>query len=115
LLNVFGRVLTPGEVEIQFNRHAVPDPGIIKSFTATPSRQDAGGTVTLAWEVGEFGTLDLDGVGDVSDMTTEGIGTLEITLDRSETFVLAATNAQGASGHRNCGCPGRRHPVDNEC
>ena len=97
LLNVFGRVLTPREVEIQFNRHAVPDPGIIKSFTATPSRQDAGGTVTLAWEVGEFGTLDLDGVGDVSDMTNEGMGTLEITLDRSETFVLAATNAEGAS------------------
>lgn len=97
LINVFGRVLTADEVQTQFERYAIPDAGLINSFTATPDRVPAGGTVTLAWDVEAFDTLTIPGIGDVSGETTDGQGSLEVVVDQITTYTLVATSAAGTS------------------
>lgn len=97
LVNVFGRVLTAAEVQTQFERYAIPDAGLINSFTATPDRVASGGTVTLAWDVAPFDTLTISGVGDVSGNTTDGQGSIQVTVDQITTYTLVATSGDGTS------------------
>lgn len=98
LLNVFNRSLTADEVQIQFERFAIPDPGLITAFTASPERTGTGQPVTFSWEVGAFDTLTLDpGVGDVSGNTTGGMGSIEVTPTQSAVYTLTAASADGAS------------------
>ncbi|MCB1125755.1 MAG: hypothetical protein KDM81_04615, partial [Verrucomicrobiae bacterium] len=97
LINVFGRTLSAAEVQTQFERYAIPDPGLIQSFTATPDRVNSGGTVTLAWEVGAFDALIIPGIGDVAGATVDGSGSVEVTVDAITVFTLIASNAEGSS------------------
>lgn len=65
---------------------------IIESFTADAEVIGAGSPLTLSWEVGQFDTLEIDnGVGDVSLLTTDGVGSIEVTPDTSTTYTLTAT------------------------
>lgn len=97
LINVFGRTLSADEVQTQFERYAIPDPGLINSFTATPERVTSGGTVTLAWDVGEYDSLTILEIGDVSGNTTDGIGSIDVTVDEITVFTLVASNSEGSS------------------
>ena len=99
LLNVYDRALTGDEVEIMFGRVAIPDPGLIQDFTASPERASSGETVTLAWEVGDVQKLTLIGPngGDVAPLTSGGAGTLEVQLDQSARYSLVAESEAGTS------------------
>ena len=99
LLNVYERALTEEEVNETFNRIAIPDPGLINSFTATPDRAASGSDVTLSWSVGDFQSLTLigPGGGDVSDQTNNGEGSLVVQLSQSASYSLVAEGTDGAS------------------
>jgi len=75
---------------------AGPTDPVINSFTATPaSLSDAGGSVTLAWDVSDATQLSIDqGVGSVSPLTT-GSKTEQVTS--STKWTLTATNANGSA------------------
>jgi hypothetical protein len=99
LLNVYDRALSEEEVIETFNRIAIPDPGLINSFTATPDRAASGSDVTLSWSVGDFESLTLlgPGGGDVSDQTINGEGSLIVQLSQSARYSLVAEGTNGAS------------------
>lgn len=99
LLNIYDRALAAEEVGTMFGRVAIPDPGLIQSFGASPERASAGEAVTLAWEVTAFERLSLigPGGGDVAAQTVNGAGTLEVQLDQSARYSLIAENSAGTS------------------
>ena len=61
VLNVYDRALTDEEVRVLFERVAIPDPGLIENFSASPERAASGETVTLSWSVGDVQKLTLLG------------------------------------------------------
>jgi hypothetical protein len=99
LLNVYDRPLTEEEVETAFNRIAIPDPGLINNFSATPDRAASGDSITLNWIVGEVQSLTLlgPGGGDVSALTANGEGSLDVQLTQSTRYSLVAEGVNGAS------------------
>jgi hypothetical protein len=99
LLNVYDRPLTAPEIEDTFLRIAIPDPGLIQSFTATPDRANSGDPITIAWNVEPFQTLMLmgPGGGNVAAMTENGVGNLEIRLSQSAQYTLIAEGDEGVS------------------
>lgn len=99
VLSVYDRALTEEEVRILFERVAIPDPGLIQSFTASPDRAASGETVTLSWNVGDVQTLTLlgPGGGDVLPSTQNGQGTLDVQLTQSAGYTLVAEGADGTS------------------
>ena len=99
LLNVYDRALDASEVENLFGRVAIPDPGLIQSFAATPDRVGIGEAVTLSWEVGAFDSLTLvgPGGGEVASLTANGSGSQSFELEQSARYSLVAVNAEGAS------------------
>ncbi len=98
LFNVFGRTLSAEEIQTQFDRHTVPDPEIINSFTALTDRAPSGSSVTLEWNVNDFETLQIiPNIDDVSMQTEMGVGSLDFTLEESITLTLVAVNSEGSS------------------
>ena len=98
LLNVYDRALSAEEVAEAFSRIAIADPELIVSFSASQDRVASGDAVTLAWEVGAAETLTLSaGNGDVTGITVNGVGSLEVHPTDSTVFTLVATNSEGAS------------------
>ena len=74
----------------------IPAAPTITSFTASPSSlPDAGGSVTLAWNVSGATALSIDnGVGSVTPLTS---GTVTPTVTATTPFTLSATNGNGIS------------------
>ena len=99
LLNIYDRALSAEEIDIMFRRIAIPDPGLIQSFTASPERASSGDTVTLSWQVGDVQGLTLigEGGGDVLPLTQDGVGTVEVQLNQSARYSLVAESADGNS------------------
>ena len=99
LLNVYDRALTAEEVDTMFGRVAIPDPGLIQSFSASPERASAGDTVTLTWEVSAFDKLSLigPGGGDAAPLTVNNAGAFDVQLDQSARYSLVAESSAGVS------------------
>lgn len=99
LLNIYDRALTEEEVRTLFERVAIPDPGLIENFTASPERAASGETVTLSWNVGDVQSLILLGPngGDVLASTQNGQGSLDVQLTQSAGYTLVAEGAEGTS------------------
>lgn len=99
LLNVYNRALSEEEVHETFNRIAIPDPGLINSFTATPDRATSGSDILLSWSVGDFQNLTLlgPGGGNLADQTSNGEGNLIVQLSQSARYSLVAEGTKGAS------------------
>ena len=98
LLNVFDKALSADEALDAFNRIAIADPELIQSFSSTQDRVASGDAVTFAWEVGAAETLTLSGGhGDVTGVTVNGVGSLEVHPTESTVFTLVATNSEGTS------------------
>jgi hypothetical protein len=99
VLNVYDRALTEEEVRVLFERVAIPDPGLIQTFTASPQRTASGENVTLSWDVEDVQTLTLLGPdgGDVLSSTQNGQGSLDVQLTQSAGYTLVAEGAEGTS------------------
>jgi hypothetical protein len=99
VLNVYDRALTDEEVRVLFERVAIPDPGLIENFSASPERAASGETVTLSWSVGDVQKLTLLGPdgGDVLSSTQNGQGILDVQLTQSAGYTLVAEGAEGTS------------------
>ena len=81
-----------GSVMPQVTVTVIPGP-VIASFTATPPAVFAGETVTLAWDVQNFTSIEIDqGVGVVAG----AMGSVEVTPAANTTYALTATNANGS-------------------
>ena len=66
-----------------------PQPLAIRSFTADFPATAVGDKVTLRWDVTKNVQVEIDqGVGDVTSSTVSGLGSTEVTLQRSRTFRL---------------------------
>jgi hypothetical protein len=91
--------LSEEEVHETFNRIAIPDPGLINSFTATPDRATSGSDILLSWSVGDFQNLTLlgPGGGNLADQTSNGEGNLIVQLSQSARYSLVAEGTKGAS------------------
>lgn len=89
LTAVNGNGSTSREVTIT----VIPDP-VVTSFTASPTLIYGGETVTLAWEVDNFTTIEIDqGVG----LVTGSSGSVEVNPAETTTYTLTATNANGTT------------------
>lgn len=83
-------VLTDAALAQVFNLGAATA-RVVESFTADPAVAAPGAAVTLSWKVGDFDTLVIDGIGDVSGATNAaGEGSVEVMPDESGTWILRA-------------------------
>ena len=65
---------------------------LVTNFTANPTLLHAGQPTMLRWEVDAGATVSIDpGVGDVTAITTNGIGTVAVAVETNTTFTLTAT------------------------
>ncbi|MCP5545908.1 MAG: sulfatase-like hydrolase/transferase [Akkermansiaceae bacterium] len=77
-------------------RHLGGAPRIV-SFSADRSVVDAGGTVTLFWQVEDADSVALSpGIGDATSLTTGGAGSTTVTVAEATTFTLTASNDSGS-------------------
>jgi hypothetical protein len=66
--------------------------GLITSFTANPTSLHRGQSTTLRWEVDAAATVSIEpGLGDVTALTTNGIGSTAVVVPADTTFTLTAT------------------------
>jgi len=103
MLEVYQRNMTSGGAYAIYNgvtltcSNANPAPAI-QSFTAQRSYVAAGSTVNLSWQTTGATTLAIvPGVGDVTALTTNGIGTTQIVVNQTTTFTLSTTNSNGST------------------
>jgi len=69
------------------------EPPTINYFqAANPTLPINGGTTTLSWDVTGFSSLSIDGLGDVSNLTSK-----QVTVNQTTTYTLNATNVKGTS------------------
>lgn len=74
-------------------------PPILNSFTGAPISIPNGGSATISWEVApEVSALDIDqGLGDVLPLTTNGIGSVNISPATTTTYTITASTASGSA------------------
>lgn len=90
----WSRALTPEEVAILQTSNITNPPSRLQPLAINKFRADlpavvAGGSTTLRWDVSKDATLvSVSPIGDVTSLTSVGIGSKSISLTQSETFVL---------------------------
>jgi arylsulfatase A-like enzyme len=69
----------------------------IASFTATPATIGPAGSSTLSWSASNFVGLAISPtVGDVTSLTTNGVGSVAVSPASTTTYTLTATNLTGS-------------------
>ena len=72
--------------------NGITPPVLVTNFIATPTTLYAGQTAVLRWEVEPGTSVSLDqGIGDLTALTTNGIGTRTVTVEGTTTYTLTAT------------------------
>jgi hypothetical protein len=95
--------------EVAFYTHALPadriaehvasmsTPPALNSFTASPISISSGESATLTWEIApEVTALSIDqGIGNVLPLTTEGLGSANVSPTATTTYTISATTPNG--------------------
>ncbi len=88
-LNTAGGAAVIGGIVIQ------PVPSAITSFTATPASVVPGGTVALNWITAGFQSYSISpAVGNVTNQTVNGSGSINVVVNEPTTFTFTATNTE---------------------
>ena len=104
--------LAPADINAIFLNGVNPSV-LLASFAADRTVVYAGETVTLSWQADPLAALSLaPGIGDVTGRTTNGSGSIQVTLTTDTTFTLTATNASRPAETRQVTIGIRQPPLD---
>ncbi len=85
-------------IQIDSTTPTDPTTPVISAFSADDRSIDPGQTVTLSWNVAGATSLTITpDIGDVTAISTDGVGSTSVTLNSATTYTLSATNAEGTS------------------
>lgn len=81
-----------------FQKGVQPPANYIRSFQADNSLVYAGQSATLTWQLAVAGaTVSLDhGIGDVTALTTNSVGSIQVAVETDTTYTLTVTKGTGA-------------------
>ena len=98
-VSIWGTNLTAMNIASIF-QSGLPMPNVLLGFSADSFLVFPGQDVKLSWQVAAGSSVSIDqGVGDVTDQTTNGFGSRVVTVQGSTTFTLTASK-QGRSETR---------------
>ena len=83
-------------IEIVSSDHAVVPS--VSSFSIDSSYVTPGSTITLLWETFGATSIAIDqGIGDVTSISTDGVGSTQVVVNATTTYTLTASNPEGSA------------------